>query len=126
MNTGAASGLLDAGSFSHTDSSAQHGLWDAAVETQAFRQLIAMKVRVVGLLLAVSFAFILGTSLLAGYAKPLMATKLLGSVNVGYLLVFLTYLLCWIVSLAYVRIANGRFDAQARAACACVSRGGRA
>lgn len=125
MNARAAPALLDVGSLRSTDS-VQHGLWDAAVETSAFRQLIAMKIRAVGFLLAASFAFIVGMSLLAGYDKPLMATKLLGAVNVGYLLVFLTYLLCWIVSVAYVRIANERFDAQARVASASVSRGGRA
>lgn len=101
------------------------GFWDEATRTRAFRELIAMKVRIVGPLLAVSFVFILGMSLLAGYAKPFMATKVFGAVNVGYLLVFLTYVLCWIVSLAYVRIANVRFDEQARAAARVVSRGAR-
>jgi uncharacterized membrane protein (DUF485 family) len=102
------------------------GLWEQAVATRAFRQLMAMKLRGVGVLLVASFGFIVGMALLAGYARPLMATKVFGPVNVGYLLVFLTYLLCWVVSVVYVHIANAYFDPQARAASACVSRGGRA
>lgn len=105
--------------------STQHGYWDEAMQTRAFRELIALKVRTVGPLLMASFVFILGVSLLAGYAKPLMAAKVFGAVNVGYLLVFLTYVLCWVVSVVYVRVANNRFDKQARAACAVVSQGGR-
>jgi uncharacterized membrane protein (DUF485 family) len=101
------------------------GFWDEAMQTRAFRHLIALKVRTVGPLLAASFVFILGMSLLAGYGKPLMAAKVFGAVNVGYLLVFLTYVLCWAVSVVYVRAANGRFDEQARAASGVVSRGGR-
>ncbi|MEJ8840000.1 DUF485 domain-containing protein [Ramlibacter sp. AN1133] len=99
------------------------GFWDEATRTRAFGELIALKVRTVGPLLATSFLFILGMSLLAGYAKPLMAVKVVGATNVGYLLVFLTYVLCWIVSLAYVRAANIQFDAQARAAANVVRRG---
>ena len=102
---------------------ALHGFWEEAMHTRAFRQLIALKMRTVGPLLAVSFIFILGMSLLVGYDKPLMGAKVFGPVNVGYLLVFLTYLLCWVVSVVYVRIANARFDPQARAAAATVSRG---
>lgn len=108
--------------LSANDEAVPHGFWDEAMQTRAFRELIALKVRTVGPLLFASFAFILGMALLAGYAKPLLATKVFGAVNVGYLLVFLTYVLCWIVSVAYVRIANVHFDQRARAASAVASR----
>jgi uncharacterized membrane protein (DUF485 family) len=102
-----------------------HAFWDEAMQTRAFRELIALKLRMIGPLLVASFVFILGMSLLAGYAKPLMAVKVFGAINVGYLLVFLTYVLCWIVSVAYVRVASVHFDRQARVACGVVARGAR-
>lgn len=114
---------LELASGSTVDS--PQGLWDEAIRTPAFRELIALKARTVAPLLGVSFVFILGMSLLSGYAKPLMAAKVFGAANVGYLLVFLTYVLCWIVSVAYVRAANRRFDEQARSASEAVRRGAR-
>jgi uncharacterized membrane protein (DUF485 family) len=125
MNARTLPGHLDFESDTPDDDASDHGFWEEAMQTRAFRELIALKVRSVGPLLVASFGFVVAMSLLAGYAKPFMAAKLFGAVNVGYFLVFLTYLVCWAVSLAYVRVANGRFDAQARAACAVVSRGGR-
>jgi uncharacterized membrane protein (DUF485 family) len=52
-----------------------------------------------------------------------MGLKVIGAFNVGYLLVLLAYLVCWGVSVVYVRTANRRFDQQALAAARTVSHG---
>lgn len=90
--------------------------WNEAVASATFKQLLHTKRRLVAPLLIASFAFIVATMLLAGYAKPLMALKVSGAFNLGYLLVLLTYLVCWAVAMIYVRSANARFDLQADAA----------
>jgi uncharacterized membrane protein (DUF485 family) len=85
----------------------------AAVQSMSFRALVNSKIRVVAPLLGLSLLFILGTALLAGYDRSLMAQKVVGALNVGYLLVLLMYALSWAVACIYVHAANNRFDAQA-------------
>ena len=85
----------------------------APVELMSFRALVSSKIRVVAPLLGLSLLFILGTALLAGYDRPLMAHKVAGPFNVGYLLVLLMYALSWAVACVYVYVANNRFDAWA-------------
>lgn len=85
----------------------------AAVQLMSFRALVSVKIRVVAPLLGLSLLFILGTALLAGYDRPLMAQKVVGAFNVGYLLVLIMYGLSWAVACIYVYAANNRFDAQA-------------
>jgi len=85
------------------------------VENDPFSALLATKARCVGPLLGFSFVFIIATTLMAGYAKDFMGIKVLGSFNLGYLLVLLTYVVCWVVSVLYVRTANRSFDKQASA-----------
>lgn len=87
--------------------------WAEALVSDPFRELMTLKIRSIGPLLGVSFTFIVTMTLLAGYGKEFMGQKVIGAFNVGYLMVLLTYLLCWAVSLIYVRAANRRFDAQA-------------
>jgi uncharacterized membrane protein (DUF485 family) len=97
--------------------------WSAAVASEPFAALLATKVRCIAPLLTVSFVFIVAMTLLAGYAKEFMAQKVLGSFNVGYLMIVLTYLLCWVVSLIYVYTANRKFDSQAVIAIAALKPG---
>ena len=44
--------------------------------------------------------------LLAGYNKPLMASKVLGNVTFGYVLAFLEFLMGWVMAAIYVRKAR--------------------
>lgn len=87
--------------------------WTEAVSTPAFYRLIAAKRRIVGPLMGISLTYIIGMTLLAGYGKPLLAIKVWGAFNVGYLMILLTYLLCWVVSVIYVTVANETFEALA-------------
>ncbi|MBA3595976.1 MAG: DUF485 domain-containing protein [Methylibium sp.] len=90
--------------------------WDDAVTSATFVQLLDTKRRLITPLLLSSFSFVIAITLLAGYGKGLLAVKVFGSFNVGYLLVLFTYVMCWSVAIIYVRAANARFDAQAAAA----------
>jgi len=44
-----------------------------------------------------------------------MASKVVGSLNLGYVLILATYAMAWIVSVLYVRIAGRSFDRAAEA-----------
>lgn len=54
-------------------------------------------------------AFYLLLPILGGYAKPLMATKVLGNLNVAYLFAFVQFVMGWVVAGMYVKRA-ARFD----------------
>ena len=94
--------------------------WDAAIASASFTELLQTKTRLVKPLLLTSFAFIITTMLLAGYAKGFMAQKVIGAFNMGYLLVLAIYLLCWAVAVIYVRTANAKFDVQSSTAIAAL------
>lgn len=94
-----------------------------AVNTPAFHRLVEARRRIVVPLLGVSLAYIFAMTLLAGYGKPLMAIKVWGAFNLGYLMVLATYLLCWVVAVIYVRVANRTFEALGQEAVAEVRRG---
>jgi uncharacterized membrane protein (DUF485 family) len=53
-----------------------------------------------------------------------MGTKVIGSVNLGFVLIALNYLLSWLLAIIYGRIAAGKFDPLAtRAALEIAGRG---
>ncbi len=105
---------------SEAPSPADARYWDAALASATFSTLLQTKTRLIRPLLLASFGFIVATCLLAGYAKGLLALKVAGAFNLGYLLVLGVYLLCWGVAVIYVRTANAAFDAQAAAAIAAL------
>jgi len=94
-------------------SSNEDSALNTVLRSQSFIDLVAAKRRVVLPLLTVSFAYIFGVALLAGYAPGLMSLKVAGSFNVGYLLVLAIYVLCWFVSVVYVNLANRSFETRA-------------
>lgn len=87
-----------------------HTQYPQSCSSPEFRDLMQAKKRIVGPLLVVSLGFFFCLTLLAGFARPLMSTKLMGSLNIGFSLILLAYLLCWVVAVLYVRAANGIFD----------------
>jgi uncharacterized membrane protein (DUF485 family) len=52
----------------------------------------------------------LGLTVLAGFAKDLIGIRVSGSVNLGFVLIALNYLLSWAIAVAYGRIAADKFD----------------
>lgn len=87
--------------------------WQDAVDLPAFRELMAAKKKLLVPMVLTYLGFFIGVTLLAGYAKAFMAIKIAGAFNMAYLLVLLIYVMCWIIGVAYVRVANRDFDALA-------------
>ena len=72
----------------------------------AYRELVRQRN---GFTVAMTLTFMvlyLLLPLLAGYNKPLMATKVLGNVTFGYLLAFFEFLMGWVMAAIYVRKAR--------------------
>lgn len=97
--------------------------WQARVAAPAFRRLIDTKRRVISLLLGGSLGFFFLVLLLAGYARPLMAAKFAGPLNLGYVLVIGIYLVSWGAALLYTFAAHRRFDPLAREALRAAGEG---
>ncbi len=87
--------------------------WQKAVNLPSFRELIAAKKKLLIPMVLMYFGLFMGMTLLAGYGKEFMTQKVAGSFNVAYLLVLGCYIMCWVMGLIYVRVANRDFDAMA-------------
>jgi uncharacterized membrane protein (DUF485 family) len=72
--------------------------------------LVATKLRCVAPMIAVYLTVYLGLSILCGFAKPLLAMKVLGPVNLGFALIALNYLVAWVLAVIYARVANRVHD----------------
>lgn len=107
----------------HDAMSRQEIDWSRATDHDAFGALAAVKRRIIVTLSVLFLTAIPCMALLTGYAKPLLRTKVLGAFNLGYLLILLTYVLCWVVSLIYVRYANRNFERLSAAAIAAAETG---
>jgi nucleotide-binding universal stress UspA family protein/uncharacterized membrane protein (DUF485 family) len=87
--------------------------WAEATNDPSFRDLISAKARFLVPALILSLGFYLLLTVLAGLVPGFMAQRVIGPLSLGYLLVFITYVMAWGVALVYVRVANRDFDPKA-------------
>ena len=74
------------------------------------RELIAEKLKYLVPMTIIFMVGYIGLTVLAGFAKGLMGTKVIGSVNLGFVLIAFNYLLSWGLAIVYERVAADRFD----------------
>lgn len=89
------------------------GYWRDAVDLPSFRALIQAKKKLLVPMVLIYFGTFMSMTLLAGYGKEFMTQKVSGAFNMAYLLVLGCYLMCWVMGVIYVRVANRDFDAMA-------------
>jgi uncharacterized membrane protein (DUF485 family) len=82
------------------------------------RKLIAEKLRYLVPMTVIFMVGYIGLTVLAGFAKDLMAIKVLGSLNLGFVLIAANYVLSWALAIVYGRIAGDVFDPLAAEAAA--------
>ena len=87
------------------------------------RQLIAEKLKFLVPMTIIFMVGYIGLTVLAGFAKDLMAVKVIGSVNLGFVLIALNYVLSWVLAIVYGRVAGGIFDPLAAKAAAEIKAG---
>ena len=88
----------------------KHGTAGVTAHDVTLRKLIAAKVRFLAPMIVIYMVGYIGVTVLAGFAKGFMAQKVVGSLNVGFVLIVLNYVLAWALALVYVRVANRIFD----------------
>ena len=87
------------------------------------RALIGEKVRYLVPMTVVFMTAYVGLTALAGFAKGLVGIKVIGSVNLGFVLIAFNYLLSWLLAILYGRIARSKFDPLAARAALDASKG---
>jgi uncharacterized membrane protein (DUF485 family) len=88
------------------------------------RQLIAEKLRYLVPMTILFMVGYVGLTILAGFARDFLGTKVVGPVNLGFVLIALNYLLSWVLAIAYSRIAANKFDPLATRAAMEISQSG--
>ena len=86
--------------------------WDSVGRDPEFKKLMAAKLRFVVPATLFFIAYYFALPILVGYAPKLMATPVIGPVNVAYLFALSQFFMAWLIAFLYVRAAN-RFDRMA-------------
>jgi uncharacterized membrane protein (DUF485 family) len=89
------------------------------------KQLIAEKLRYLVPMTIIFMVGYIGLTALAGFARDVIGTRVIGSVNLGFVLIALNYLLSWGLAIVYGRIAAGKFDPLATRAAMEISETGK-
>jgi len=84
--------------------------WDRIAETKEFRDLMATKKIFIVPAFVVFVVYYFALPFLVGYAPNLMATKVVGVVNLAYLFALSQFFVAWLIAWLYVRAADD-FDA---------------
>jgi uncharacterized membrane protein (DUF485 family) len=79
-------------------------------EVNALSSLIRIKIVFILPMLIISAGGYLALMTLAGFSKETLSAKVVGSLNVGFLLIFCDYALILILAVFYTRMARSFFD----------------
>jgi uncharacterized membrane protein (DUF485 family) len=89
------------------------------------KRLIAKKLRYLVPMTIIYMVGYIGLTILAGFFRDLIGTRVIGSVNLGFVLIAVNYLLSWGLAIVYGRIAAGKFDPLAARAAMEISEAGK-
>jgi uncharacterized membrane protein (DUF485 family) len=76
----------------------------------SIRLLVGEKLRYLVPMMITFMTSYIGLTVLAAFAKAFVGTKVVGSVNLGFVLIAFNYVLSWGLAIAYSSIARNRFD----------------
>jgi uncharacterized membrane protein (DUF485 family) len=76
----------------------------------SIRHLISEKLKFLVPMTIIFMVGYIGLTVLAGFSKGLLGTKIIGSLNLGFVLIGLNYVLSWVLAMIYARVANTTFD----------------
>jgi uncharacterized membrane protein (DUF485 family) len=80
------------------------------VESAEFKLLINAKQRSIVPMIVIFMTGYLGLSILAGFGRGILGIKVLGAVNLGFVLIAVNYVMSWLLAIAYARISADRHD----------------
>ena len=84
--------------------------WIDVLASAEFKTLIDAKQRSIVPMMVISLIGYLGLSVLAGFGRDLLGIKVLGPINLGFVLIAGNYLMAWLLGIVYARIAATRHD----------------
>jgi uncharacterized membrane protein (DUF485 family) len=84
--------------------------WRRACEGTTFVALKAQRSRTVWVLMAICLTSHLGLSVLCGFFRGLLGTKVLGPLNLGYTLILADYVMVWVLGVYYLNRSGSTFD----------------
>ncbi len=99
-----------------TDTVKAHGAeivpdaWIEGVQSAEFKTLIDAKRRSIVPMIIIYMAGYMGLSILAGFGRGLLGIKVLGAVNLGFVLIASNYVMSWVLAVVYARISANRHD----------------
>jgi uncharacterized membrane protein (DUF485 family) len=84
--------------------------WVDGIDSAEFKTLVDAKQRAIVPMMAICVIGYMGLSVLAGFGRELLGTKVLGGINLGFVLIAANYLMAWLLGIVYARIASSRHD----------------
>jgi len=84
--------------------------WIEGVESPDFKTLIDAKQRSIVPMVVIYIVGYMGLSILAGFGRGILGIKVLGAVNLGFVLIACNYLMSWALAIVYARISANRHD----------------
>jgi uncharacterized membrane protein (DUF485 family) len=84
--------------------------WIEGVESPEFKTLIDAKQRSIVPMIVIYMIGYMGLSVLAGFGRGILGIKVLGAVNLGFVLIAGNYVMSWLLAIVYARISANRHD----------------
>src|SRR5277367_3723457 len=84
--------------------------WIEGIESAEFKTLIDAKRRSIVPMIVIFVAGYMGLSVLAGFGRGILGIKVLGPINLGFVLIAGNYLMSWVLAVAYARISASSHD----------------
>ena len=84
--------------------------WISGIRDAEFQTLVRAKRQTIVPMLVLFVAAYMGLSGLAAFGRDLLGTKVLGPINLGFLLIAGNYLLSWTIAVVYARVSARTHD----------------
>jgi len=83
--------------------------WDRIAQSPLYREMVASKARFVAPATVLFLVYYFALPILVGYWPEMMATPVIGVLNLAYLFALSQFFMTWFLAFLYMRIA-ARFD----------------
>jgi uncharacterized membrane protein (DUF485 family) len=86
------------------------GAWIEGVQSAEFKTLIDAKQRSIVPMVVIYVVGYMGLSVLAGFGHGILGIKVLGPVNLGFVLIAGNYVMSWVLAVVYARVSANSHD----------------
>jgi uncharacterized membrane protein (DUF485 family) len=81
------------------------GAWMEGIQSSEFKALIDAKVRSIAPMVVIYIVSYMGLSILAGFGRDMLGAKVLGPINLGFVIIIANYVISWLLAIAYARVS---------------------